>query len=149
MQKNDLIMINDIGCMLIPNYLCQKNNNAKIGIYFHTLFPSSDVLKIIPYHIELLKSVLLCDVIGFHVFQNARQFLTSIQRTLGLFYEVKIHGVIIINYLGRIINIKVLNAGIDIENIDLLLKQKKEEFDIIKKDLIDYYKWNENKFFFF
>ena len=148
MQKNDLIMINDIGCMLIPNYLCQKNNNAKIGIYFHTLFPSSDVLKIIPYHIELLKSVLLCDVIGFHVFQNARQFLTSIQRTLGLFYEVKRHGLIIINYLGRIINIKVLNAGIDIENIELLLSQKKNEFDIMKKDLKDYYKWDENKFFF-
>ena len=81
----------------------------------------------------LLKSVLLCDVIGFHVFQNARQFLTSIQRTLGLFYEVKIHGLIVINYLGRIINIKVMNAGIDFESIDLLLNQNKKDFEIIKK----------------
>ena len=148
MQKNDLIMINDIGCMLIPNYLCQKNNNAKIGIFFHTVFPSSDVLKFIPYHIEILKSVLLCDVIGFHVFQNARQFLTSIQRTLGLFYEVKIHGLIVINYLGRIINIKVMNAGIDFESIDLLLNQNKNDFEIIKKNISDSYHLNENKFIF-
>ena len=59
MQKSDLIMINDIHLLLVPNCLLQKNTNAKVGIYFHSTFPSSDVLKTFPYHQEILKSILL------------------------------------------------------------------------------------------
>lgn len=117
MQKNDMIMINDIHLMLIPHVLLQKNPNARVGIYFHFTFPSSDSLKTFPYHQEILKSVLLCDVIGFHVFQNARNFLTAIQRFFGIFYDIKIHGMLVLEYLGRTIIIHVSHAGLDMDFI--------------------------------
>lgn len=113
----DLIMINDLHLMLVPNYLLSKNINSKIGIYFHKAFPSSDIIKSFPYHLELLKSILLCDVIGFHVFQFARNFLTSCKRILGIFFEIKYKGYIILPYIGRNIIIRVQHAGIDVDYI--------------------------------
>ena len=68
MSESDLVMINDINLALIPNFVMQKNTNSKIGIYFHICIPSSEVLRAFPYHSEIMKSVLLCDVIGFHIF---------------------------------------------------------------------------------
>jgi trehalose 6-phosphate synthase/phosphatase len=124
MQENDLVMINDIHLMLIPNGLLAKNANAKVGIYFHMPFPSSDVVKTFPYHQELLKSVLLCDVIGFHVFQFARNFLTSCKRLFGIFYEIKLRGFITLNYLGRYIIIRIMHAGIDFDYIKSISHKK-------------------------
>jgi trehalose 6-phosphate synthase/phosphatase len=124
MGENDLIMINDVHLMLIPNNLLIKNNNAKIGIYFHSAFPSSDVIKTFPFHQELIKSVLLCDVIGFHVFQYARNFLTACKRLYGIFYEIKIGGFITLNYLGRHILIRIMHAGIDMDYIKSIISKK-------------------------
>lgn len=121
----DLIMINDLHLMLVPNYLLSKNINSKIGIYFHKAFPSSDIIKSFPYHLELIKSILLCDVIGFHVFQFARNFLTSCKRILGIFFEIKYKGYIILNYIGRNIIIRVQHAGIDVDFIKSIVKPHK------------------------
>ena len=117
MSGNELIMINDISLALIPNALLQKNINAKIGIYFHNCFPSSDVIKTFPYHVEILKSVLLCDVIGFHVYNYARNFLTSLNRIFGIFPEIKIKGYLTLNYLGRFIIVHIMHAGIDLDYV--------------------------------
>lgn len=135
MQENDLIMINDVHLMLIPNCLLSKNTNARVGIYFHMAFPSSDVIKTFPYHQEILKSILLCDVIGFHVFQFARNFLTSCKRIFGIFYEIKFRGFITLNYLGRYIIIRIMHAGVDLDYIKSIIQKKEFNYhlDIYRK----------------
>ena len=132
MQENDLIMINDVHLMLIPNSLLNKNTNSRVGIYFHMAFPSSDVIKILPNHQEFLKSILLCDVIGFHVFQFARNFLTSCKRIFGIFYEIKFKGITTLNYLGRYIIIRIIHAGIDLEYIKSIIKKKEYNLSLEK-----------------
>ena len=134
MVENDLLMINDIHLMLIPNGLLSKNTNSRVGIYFHMPFPSSDVLKTFPFHQELIKSVLLCDVIGFHVFQFARNFLTLCKRTFGLFYEIKFRGFITLNYLGRYIIIRIMHAGIDFDYVKSIIQKSEfsNQLDIFK-----------------
>jgi len=124
MQENDLIMIHDVHLMLIPSTLLTKNTNARVGIYFHMALPSSDVIKSFPYHQEILKSILLCDVIGFHTFQFARNFLTACKRLFGIFYEIKFRGFITLNYLGRYIIIRIIHAGIDIDYIKSIIIKK-------------------------
>lgn len=132
-NPNDMIMINDVHLMLVPNFILTKNINSKIGIYFHQSFPSSDIIKWLPYHTEILKSILLCDVIGFHTFTNARNFLTSCKRILGIFYELKYKGFIILKYMGRIIIIRIMHAGIDIDYIksisNYMYDKENEEID--------------------
>ena len=141
MQENDLIMIHDVHLMLIPSTLLTKNTNARVGIYFHMAFPSSDVIKSFPYHQEILKSILLCDVIGFHIFQFARNFLTACKRLFGIFYEIKFRGFITLNYLGRYIIIRIIHAGIDVEFVKSVIAKK--EF---AKSVDTYKNFIKNKF---
>lgn len=128
MQGNELIMINDISLALIPNTLLQKNINSRVGIYFHICFPSSDVIKTFPYNVEILKSVLLCDVIGFHVFNYARNFLTALNRIFGIFPEIKIKGYLTLNYLGRYIIVHIMHAGIDLDYVYSITKKEDYKF---------------------
>jgi len=116
-QIKDLLMINDIGLCLIPNSLMQKKLYSRVGIYFHMSFPSSDVFKALPKSGALIKSVLLCDVIGFHVFNYARNFLTVLNRDFGIYYEIKHNGFITLNYLGKYIILHIMHAGIDMDSI--------------------------------
>ena len=142
-SKNDLIMVNDIDLAMVPNFLIGKRNlNTKIGFYFHCPIPSSEVLNVLPGHMEILKSLLLCDVIGFHVFKYAKNFLNSINREFGINFSVEKKGNIIINDLGRDILIHILNAGFDIEYLNIIKNCKpvsliKESYlPIIKDKLI-------------
>ena len=141
MQENDLIMINDVNLMLIPSSLLNKNTNSRVGIYFHMAFPSSDVIKILPNHQEFIKSILLCDVIGFHVFQFARNFLTACKRIFGIFYEIKFKGITTLNYLGRYIIIRIMHAGIDIDYIKSVMQKKDYNLNLEK-----FRKISNNKF---
>ncbi len=139
MQENDLIMINDVHLMLIPNSLLTKNTNAKVGIYFHMAFPSSDVIKTFPNHKEFLKSILLCDVIGFHVFNYARNFLVSCKRHFGIFYEIKSGGFITLSYYGRHILVRIMHAGIDADYMKSVISkiEFKTEVENYKKIIGD------------
>lgn len=142
-KSTGLIMIHDINLSLVSHYISTKNNYAKMGFYFHSLFPSLEVLKSLPYHQELLQSIMLCDLICFHHIEIANKFLSSIQRMLDLYNEVKPEGNIIVNYQGRAVHIHIKQIGIDLEKIDLILKNK--EFLDKKENLEKKYKSILNK----
>ena len=141
-----LIMIHDINLALVSHYISQKNNYAKMGFYFHSLFPSLEVLKSLAFHQELLTSIMLCNLICFQHIDTALNFLNAIQRVLEQYYEVKSGGKIIINYQGRIIYIHIMHIGIDLENIENILKSKEflEKTEKIKAK-ISYISNNGNK----
>ena len=143
-KSTGLIMIHDINLSLVCHFISQKNNYAKMGFYFHSLFPSLEVLNSLAYHQELLQSIMLCDLICFHHINIAMKFFAAIQRALDLYNEVKPGGNIIINYQGRIIHIHIMQIGIDLDNVELILKSKqfldkKEEYEKKYKS-ISYYK---------
>jgi len=133
MQEGDLVMINDVHLMLAPNEILTKKTNARVGIYFHIAFPSSDVLKVFPSHQEFLKSILLCDVIGFHVYSIAHNFMTACKRIFGIFYKIKFKGFITLDYLGRVIIVHIMHAGLDLHYIESIIStqefiNKRNEF---------------------
>ena len=123
-KSSELIMIHDINLSLVTHFIVQKNNYAKMGFYFHSLFPSLEVFYSLPYHQELLYSILLCDLICFHNMNIAMKFLGAVQRTLDLYYEVKPGGNIIINNWGRIIQIHIMQIGINLEYSRQILNSK-------------------------
>ena len=66
---------------------------------------------------------MLCfDVVGFHLFEYARHFLTSCKRLLGLSYECRPGGILSISYHGRSIMIRVGHIGIDLDSMTAQLK---------------------------
>ena len=78
------------------------------------------------------------------MFQNARHFLTSVQRILGLFYEIKIQGYIVISNLGRVVLVRIMHAGNDFDLLrNVLASESFTKTEQIVQKIID------NKYLFF
>ena len=106
-QEEDLITIHNIGLAFVADRLMHNKPNSHIGIYIHIDLPSSDVIKIFPYYQEIFRCFILCDVIGFHDFTSARNFLTIMRRFFGIFYNVSKKGLITLSRSGRTIIVHI------------------------------------------
>ena len=81
-KANQMIWIHDFHLLLAPLYLRKKYINTNIGFFMHSPFPSSDLFKNHQWRVEILKSLLCCGLIGFHLFEYARNFKNSCRRIL-------------------------------------------------------------------
>ena len=140
-QDNDFIILQTLGLSFVPNLLMNKKYNTHIGLYIHEALPSSSIVKAFPNYQEIFKSILLCDVIGFHDFSAARNFLTIMKRTLGIFSEITKKGIISLSYLGRNIIIHIKQPQINYDFIKKLTE--KEEYKNYEEKIKKKYEKNE------
>ncbi len=112
-----MVWIHDNYLLLVPSYVRRRDLNANIGFFMHCPFPSSDIYKMFPYRGEVLRSLLLCDLIGFHLFEYARNFYTTCRRILGLNHEFKKGGFLSIECFGRNVMLRISHIGIQEEDI--------------------------------
>ena len=85
-NEGDLVWIHGFHLLILPSYLTRRIPMAKIGIFLHTPFPSSEIFRTLWCREDLLRGMLNADQVGFHLFEYARHFLTSCRRLLGLNY---------------------------------------------------------------
>ena len=141
-QEEDLITIHNIGLAFVADRLMHNKPNSHIGIYIHIDLPSSDVIKIFPYYQEIFRCFILCDVIGFHDFTSARNFLTIMRRFFGIFYNVTKKGLITLFRSGRTIIVHIKQPQLNYSYIEQLAesdefklydekyKKENEEFEL-------------------
>lgn len=152
-DDNDLVWIHDYHLMLLPQMLREELGNTKknvrFGFFLHTPFPSSEIYRILPVRKEILEGVLSCDLIGFHTYDYARHFISSVSRIVPNVKTLP-NG---IEYEGRSISIGAFPIGIDVNNfadgvqkpevVDRI-QQLKEKFSDVKiivgVDRLDYIK---------
>lgn len=79
----------------------KTDKTINIGLYFHSPFPSSEVYRVLAHREQILNAILTCDLIGFHLFEYARHFITSCKRLLGIDHLVTRGGDLALSYLGR------------------------------------------------
>ena len=82
--QNDIVWVHDYHLMLVPAMLRSSRPDLRIGFFFHTPFPSSEVFRCHPRRSELLEGVIGADLVGFHTFGYMRHFRSSVLRLLGL-----------------------------------------------------------------
>lgn len=115
-EDNDMIWVHDYHLMLLPQMLREivdnsGKKNVRIGFFLHTPFPSSEIYRILPVRKEILEGVLSCDLIGFHTYDYARHFLSSVLRIVPNVTTLP-NGV---QYKGRSIVIGAFPIGIDVD----------------------------------
>ena len=79
----------------------------------HQPFPSSEIFRCLTYREELLRGMLCADHIGFHLFEYARNFLSSCRRLLSCTHEVRRGGGLTLNYQGREIILTCSHMGVE------------------------------------
>lgn len=122
-EDEDHVWVHDYHLMAFPTFLRRRSNRVKLGFFLHSPFPSSDIYKILPVRDDILRALLNCDLIGFHTFDYARHFLSSCRRILGLHSESN-RGHIALEYYGRTVTIKILPAGIHMEQLESVMSEE-------------------------
>lgn len=152
-DDDDMIWVHDYHLMLLPQMLREEigktKKNIRIGFFLHTPFPSSEIYRILPVRKEILEGVLSCDLIGFHTYDYARHFLSSVSRIVSNVTTLP-NG---IEYNGKTIAIGAFPIGIDVDKFtegvtkpDVIdrIKQLKSKFGdtkvIVGVDRLDYIK---------
>ena len=137
-----MILINDIDLALVPSFLLtdigkykflkgkqidNMNNNKNIGMsnICFTLggnFPDYNVLSLLETNKDILKSILLCDSLGFHSFSQTKNFLNACKIYFDTNYKVRFNGKIFIEYLKREIPIFIRDIHVKVESIKNIFK---------------------------
>ncbi|MBN1292393.1 MAG: bifunctional alpha,alpha-trehalose-phosphate synthase (UDP-forming)/trehalose-phosphatase [Candidatus Latescibacteria bacterium] len=109
-ESGDTVWIHDYHLMLLPRMLREKFPDLTIGFFLHIPFPSFEVFRLLPWRSEILEGLLGADLIGFHIYDYARHFLSSLRNRLG--YEHSFGQVLVGN---RYVKVDAFPMGIDYE----------------------------------
>lgn len=142
------IWVHDYHFMILPKLLRRILPQASVGFFLHIPFPSFELFRLLPNRQELLEGLLGADLIGFHTYDYARHFMSSVLRILG--FEHK-HGAIMLK--DRQVLVDVFPIGIDYDKFveasdhwlvaaekDVLHTHYKDQKIILSVDRLDYSK---------
>lgn len=142
------IWVHDYHFLILPGMLRAQLPGASIGFFLHIPFPSYEIFRLLPERREILEGMLGADLLGFHIYDYARHFLSSCLRMLGVKSN---YGML--EYKGRTMLTDAFPIGIDYAKFRKLLHTKvvtnevekiKETYQkqkiIISVDRLDYTK---------
>lgn len=108
-KRGDVIWIHDYHLLLVPEMVRQQLPNARIGMFLHVTFPSSEVFRCLAARNELLTGMLGATCIGFQTAEYGRHFLQTCNRLLVV--DASVDGVE--NNDGRFTAVVACPIGID------------------------------------
>jgi trehalose 6-phosphate synthase len=112
-QEGDLVWIQDYHLMLVPELLRREAPEATIGHFWHIPWPAMEVFRIIPQARDLLRGLLGCDLIGFHVQEYVDNFLKACRVLLGAHVEPGT-----VYWEGRRVRVEAHPIGVDTERFE-------------------------------
>ncbi|KAI3322003.1 glycosyltransferase family 20 protein [Xylariaceae sp. AK1471] len=83
-KRGDTIWIHDYHLLLLPSMIRKKLPEAKIGLFLHVAFPSSEVFRCLAVRKQLLEGMLGANLIGFQIDEYTRHFLQTCSRLLSV-----------------------------------------------------------------
>lgn len=111
--EGDTVWVHDYQLLLLPNILREKRPDLNIGFFLHIPFPSYEIIRVLPWREEIISGILGADLIGFHTYDYARHFISSVKRLLG--YDVDFNQIKLEN---RQVFIDVFPMGIDYDKFE-------------------------------
>jgi trehalose 6-phosphate synthase/phosphatase len=125
--EKDTFWVHDYHLMLLPHLLRAYFPQTDIGFFLHIPFPSSEIFRILPWRNEVLEGLLGSDLVGFHTYEYARHFLSSVLRLLGHEHEF---GTVSVD--DRLVMVDNFPMGVDAGNIMALLQRESTQKEIQK-----------------
>ncbi len=110
-----LAWIHDYHLMLAPQEVRRLAPDSKLVFFLHIPFPPFDLFRLLPWDRELLRGLLGCDLVGFHVEGYARNFLDCAARILGARVDREAK---LIEFGDRTIRVGVFPIGIEFDDFE-------------------------------
>ena len=124
-HEDDVIWVHDYHLLHLPSLLIRKLPQSNVGLFLHQPFPSSEIFRTLSYRMEILRSMLCADHIGFHQFEYARHFLTCCRRMLGVSYTTNQSGSICVPFQGRFVTVTCCHAGVEAQHLSEVLRDER------------------------
>lgn len=118
-EPNDTIWIHDYQLLLLPGLIRAVLPDITIGFFQHIPFPTSELFRLIPWRGEILENMLGADLLGFHTFDDARHFTSSVTRLLPLQWLSNV-----LTYNDRQIVVESFPMGIDDKKFERLTSEQ-------------------------
>jgi trehalose-6-phosphate synthase len=119
-KRGDTVWVHDYHLLLLPAMIRAKLPDAKIGLFLHVAFPSSEVFRCLAVRKELLEGMLGANLVGFQIPEYTRHFLQTCSRLLNV--EATPQG---IQLDDRFVN--VMDHAIGIDPVSLNLHRQDDE----------------------
>lgn len=107
-RDDSMIWVHDYHLMVLPGMLRERMSHVSIGFFLHIPFPSFEIYRLLPQRKDILRGLLGADLIGFHVYDYARHFLSSCLRLLGVSSHQGL-----LEFEGRMVKTDAYPIGID------------------------------------
>ena len=114
-RESDLVWIHDYHLMIAAEPLRQLVPHAHLAFFLHIPFPPYDVFRLLPWDRELLRGLLACDLIGFHVEGYAANFLDCVERLTGARVD---RANLVVHHGDRAVQVGVFPIGIDFDEFE-------------------------------
>jgi trehalose 6-phosphate synthase/phosphatase len=118
-RARDTVWVHDYHLLLVPGFLRRLIPEARIGLFLHIPFPSSEVFRILPWRTQVLEGMLGADLIGFHAYS----YLTHFSRALRHVLRIEVDGERL-QWDDRNVRIGVFPMGVDAAEFALLANQE-------------------------
>jgi len=109
-EDDDYVWVHDYHLMLVPKILRERKPDCNIGWFLHTPFPSAEIYRTLPWRQEIIESLLHANLLGFHVYDYLRHFLSSCVQLTSL--EISAHSVDATSIGGCIVTCATVPIGI-------------------------------------
>ena len=84
LQENDVIWVHDYHLIPLVSELREAGVGGPVGFFLHVPFPDFDMLRVLPNHRSLLRTLCLYDVVGFHTERDRQNFMDgAVQPAVG------------------------------------------------------------------
>ena len=139
-----LLWIHDYHLMLAAGHVrAALPAGAALAFFLHVPFPPHDIFRLLPWDRELMRSLLACDLLAFHVRGYAQNFLDCAERTLGARVDSRS---MLVEYGDHTTRVRALPIGTEFDAFDGLARESsprpasETERIVLGVDRLDYTK---------
>jgi trehalose 6-phosphate synthase len=113
LSPHDLVWVHDYHLIPLAEELRKLDRTEPIGFFLHTPFPAAELLRVLPNHQDLMRSLCAYDLVGFQTRSDLDGFRDYLLRWAG--GEELERGTL--RAFGRIVRAQVFPIGIDVATV--------------------------------
>jgi trehalose 6-phosphate synthase/phosphatase len=132
-REAEVVWIHDYHLMLAAESLRQLEPDSRLAFFLHVPFPPFDLFRLLPWDREILRGLLACDLIGFHVDGYRTNFLDCVERRLGARVDRRTN---VVFHGDRAIQVGVFPIGIDFEEFESSAEESEGQPEVTSERLI-------------
>jgi len=119
-NADDYIWVQDYHLLLLARELRDLGVKLQTGFFLHTPFPSPEIFRGLPWHIEIMNALLEYDLIGFQAQRDMDNFIQCIEQITVASHYQDTGKLIMINGTNRQTGVGIFPISIDLSDFEVI-----------------------------